>query len=243
MVKKNQTIEEYYDEDDDELSFIPPNYFESDEKLVLIACLLLLEQRYRLLESMTPSEVMDEIDEIMDSLEDELRKTAKTKVDDAVFNSLREELIDYSIPIFGYVEVDESMYPIMDSSITSLVNQLRDDLKTKSMFFDENMSNSDFDITPNFRRAIQRVVDGVGNNMVYSKEKTHRNVMKFVYGEDKLWRWLSAHLSTTCEWCLLQEKEAPRRIDEWELDHPHGHCVLDVVDPTYSPEYYSLLIE
>ena len=243
MVKKNQSIEEYYDEDDDELSFIPPSYFESDEKLVLIACLLLLEQRYRLLESMTPSEVMDEIDEIMDSLEDELKKTAQTKVDDAVFNSLREELIDYSIPIFGYVDVDESMYPIMLTSITGLVNQLRDDIKAKSMFFDDNMSNSDFDITPNFRRAIQRVVDGVGNNMVYAKEKTHRNVMKFVYGEDKLWRWLSAHLPNTCEWCLMQEKEAPRRIDEWELDHPHGHCELDVVDPTYSPEYYALLIE
>lgn len=243
MVKKNQTIEEYYDEDDDELSFIPPNYFESDEKLVLIACLLLLEQRYRLLESMSPSEVVDEIDSIMDSLESELIETARTKVDDAVFNSLREELIDYNIPIFGYVEVDESMYQIMADSIKGLVNQLRDDLKVKSQFFEDNMSNTDFDIAPNFRRAIQRVVDGVGNNLIYSKEKTHRKVLKFVYGESTLYKWYHMNDSRVCDWCIAQGKEAPRRIDDWELDHPRGRCILEPIDTTYSNDYYSLLID
>ena len=131
----------------------------------------------------------------------------------------------------------------MDSSITALVNQLRDDIKSKARFFLDNMSNSDFSITPNFKRAIRRVIDTVGNNLNYSKEKSHGNILKFVYGEDKLYVWRSAHLSTTCDWCLAQEKRPPRKYDDWELDHPQGHCGKEPIDETYSDEYYLLLAE
>ena len=46
--------------------FTAPTYFETDEQLVLIACLMLLEQRYRLLQSMTLQDIVDEIEEIME---------------------------------------------------------------------------------------------------------------------------------------------------------------------------------
>ena len=132
---------------------------------------------------------------------------------------------------------------LLESSITALVNQLRDDIRTKAQFFVDNMSNSDFSIKPNFGRAVKRVTDTVGNNFNYSKEKSHRKILKFVYGDDTLYRWYSAHLPNTCEWCLMQEKRPPRKIDDWELDHPNGHCVLDPVDRTYSDEYYSILAD
>lgn len=243
MVKQVQLIDEYYDdEDDDELLFVPPSYYESDEQLVLFACLLLLKQLYEDLEPMTPQEIVDEVDDLLDTFESDFIKTAKGQIDSAVWESLKHELTEWNIPLFGnYVAQDTSMYSIMENSIKSAVNQLRYDLKAKSQFFVENMSKGMFKIIPNIKRAMRSLIDAVGNNMGYSKEKTHRNVLNFVYGDDKLYAWRSAHLSTTCDWCLAQEKRPPRLLKDWEMDHPHGHCVLEPIDETFSNEYYALL--
>lgn len=242
MVKQLQTIDEYYEDEDDDLTFAPPSYFESDERLVLIAVLMLLEQRYRLLSSMTPQDIVDEIDEIMDSFQSELLTTAEAKVDSAVWDSLLKELIEWNIPIMGYVEQDTSMYPIMVMSLTGLVNQLRDELKVKAQFFNDNMSKGDFSIIPNFKRAVQKIIDGVGNNLIYAKEKSHRRVLKFVYGDDALFKWYHMNDEKVCDWCIAQGREPPRRIDDWELDHPHGRCILEPVENIYSADYYALLI-
>lgn len=242
MVKQLQTIDEYYEDEDDDLTFAPPSYFESDERLVLIAVLMLLEQRYRLLSSMTPQDIVDEIDEIMDSFQSELLTTAEAKVDSAVWDSLLKELIEWNIPIMGYVEQDTSMYPIMMMSLTGLVNQLRDELKVKAQFFNDNMSKGDFSIIPNFKRAVQKIIDGVGNNLIYAKEKSHRRVLKFVYGDDALFKWYHMNDEKVCDWCIAQGKEPPRRIDDWELDHPHGRCILEPVENIYSADYYALLM-
>lgn len=241
MVKQLQTIEEYYDDDEEYALFIPPDYYDYDERLVLIACLMLLEQRYRLLLSMTPNEISDEVEGIMDSLESELITTAKTKVDDAVGEAHLNELMESNIPVSGYVEQDTSMYSAMESSLKSAINQLKYDLLSKSLFFTDNMSNSDFSIEKNFKRAYQNVVDAVGNNLLYSKEKSHRNVLKFKYGEDKLYKWYHMNDSKVCDWCIMQGNKPPQRIDDWELDHPHGRCTLEPIDPSFSDEYYLLL--
>lgn len=242
MVKQLQTIDEYYEDEDDDLTFAPPSYFESDERLVLIAVLMLLEQRYRLLSSMTPQDIVDEIDEIMDSFQSELLTTAEAKVDSAVWDSLLKELIEWNIPVMGYVEQDTSMYPIMVMSLTGLVNQLRDELKVKAQFFNDNMSKGDFSIIPNFKRAVQKIIDGVGNNLIYAKEKSHRRVLKFVYGDDALFKWYHMNDEKVCDWCIAQGREPPRRIDDWELDHPHGRCILEPVENIYSADYYALLM-
>lgn len=242
MVKQLQTVDEYYEDEDDDLSFAPPSYFESDERLVLIAVLMLLEQRYRLLSSMTPQDIVDEIDEIMDSFQTELLTTAEAKVDSAVWDSLLKELIEWNIPVMGYIEQDTTMYPIMLLSLTGLVNQLRDELKVKAQFFNDNMSKGDFSIIPNFKRAVQKIIDGVGNNLIYAKEKTHRKVLKFVYGDDALFKWYHMNDERVCDWCIAQGREPPRRIDDWELDHPKGRCILEPVENIYSADYYSLLI-
>lgn len=245
MVKEVQLVDEYYEYDEDEddkfTLFVPPVYYEYDERLCLIACLLLLEQRYRLLLSMTPQEIADEIKDIMDSLESELIATATTKVDDTVWGSFMNELIERNIPIYGVVSQDTSMYPIMESSLISAIEQLKYDLLAKSLFFKDNMSNSDFDITPNFKRAVREVTDAVGNNLLYTKEKSHRNVLKFVYGEDKLYNWYHMNDERVCDWCIYQGSLPPRRLDEIPLDHPWGRCTLDPVDSSYSDEYYLML--
>lgn len=223
MVKQIQDIEEYYesDEDDDPLAiFTAPTYYEIDEQLVLIACLLLLQQRYVLLQSMTLQDIVDEIDSIMDSLNDELYTTAYDKSFAHIEEFFNKLLDEYNIPRTGYVGMDISMLEIMGDSIDALINQLRDEIKVKTKFFKDNLSKDTFNILPNFKRAVRKLVDAVGNNLLYGKEKSKRNVYKFVYGEDKLYRWLCVNDDKTCDWCLMQQTLPPRTIDELPLDHP-----------------------
>lgn len=243
MVARIQEIDEYYhdDEDDDVYSmFYAPEYYTTDEQLVLIAVLMLLEQRFRLMQSMSPNRILEEIDGIMTSLDEELKSTASEKVTDHVQKYLDKVLIEYAIPL-NYIDIDTSMIEIMEDSITGLINNLRDELIVKSKFFVDNLTKDTFNIIPNFKRAVQKLVDAVGNNLLYSKEKSKRNVEKFVYGEDKLYRWLTANDDKVCEWCRLQEKMPPRTIDELPLDHPKGRCEHEPIDPSYSDEYYLIL--
>jgi len=244
MVKQIQTTDEFYepyDDDDDPLSvFSAPTYYETDEQLVLIACLMILEQRYRLLQSMSPSDVVEEIESIISSLDVELKDTARIRVTNHLESYLKELMSDFSIPD-GYVSIDTSMISIMEDSINGLTNQLRDELKVKSKFFRDNMSKDSFDILPNFKRAVKKLVDAVGSNLIWGKEKTKRNTYKFVYGKDKLYRWLTVNDLKVCQWCLTQQSLPPRTLDEIPLDHIHGRCELEPIDYTYSDEYYLML--
>ena len=245
MVAQIQYSDEYYDpyeDDDDPLAiFTAPTYFETDEQLVLIACLMLLEQRYRLLQSMTLQDIVDEIEEIMSSLESELNTTAYDKGYSHIREYFFSILDDYSIPRTGYVEMDTSMLDLMTDSLTNMVNQLGGEIKVKSKFFEDNMSKDTFNLLPNFKRAVQKLVDAVGNNLIWGKEKSERNVFEFVYGEDKLYNWLTANDDKVCDWCRMQESLPPRTLREMPLDHPKGRCDKDPIDYTYSDEYYVML--
>lgn len=244
MVKQVQKIEEYYVYEEDDPYFYPSDddTYDSDEKLVLIACLMLLEQRYRLFQSMTLEQILDEVDDIVDSLESELLDTAISKMTDCVSIVFDDELLSFGIPTNrGYVSQSTAMDEVVKQSIRNMCGQLRDEIKLKGLYFKDNMSNSSFSIIPSFKRAVQKLVDGVGNGILSSKELSHREVMKFVYGEDKLYRWLTMNDDKVCDWCLYQQSLPPRPLDEMPLDHPHGRCTVDPIDYTYSDHYLLLL--
>lgn len=242
MVAEIQEIDEYYhsDEEDDDDLFLAPTYYEVDEQIVIVACLLILQQRYLVMKSMTPQRIVDEVDDIIDSLNIELSSTAIDKIDSTVEAYFNKVMDEFNVPS-KYVSQDTSMYPIVEESITTLCNQLKGELKQKAMFFKDNLSKDDFNILPNFKRAIRKVIDAVGNNLLYSKEKSKRNVYEFVYGEDKLYYWLTANDDKVCNWCLVQQSLPPRTIREIPLDHPRGRCELEPVDYNYSDEYYIML--
>ena len=246
MVSQIQKIEEYYDlydEDDDDSSlFYAPTYFDTDEQLVIVACLILLERNYRVLKSMTPQQIVDEVEDIIDSLNEDLSNTAISEIDSATERFFRKMMSDYGIPLDkNYASQDTSMYPIVEESINTLCNQLKGELKQKSMFFIDNLTKDTFNILPNFKRAVQKVVNAVGGNLIYSKEKSKRNVEEFVYGKDKLYYWLTANDSKVCEWCRVQESLPPRTLREMPLDHWNGRCEHEPVDYTYSNEYMIML--
>ena len=189
---------------------------------------------------MTPQRIVDEVEEIIDSLNTELKLTAIDKIDSTVWDFFDKLMSDYNIPD-KYVSQDTSMYPIVEQSIDTLCSQLKGEIKQKSMFFVDNLTKDTFNILPNFKRAIQRIVDAVGGNLIYSKEKSKRNVEEFVYGKDKLYYWLTANDDKVCEWCRMQESMPPRTLREMPLDHWNGHCEHEPVDYTYSDEYMIML--
>ena len=162
MVKRVQEFEDFYnldeDEDDEYLFYAPTTRFDIDEQLVIVACLMLLEQRYRVLKSMSPQRIVEEVEDIIDSLNVELTDTALDKIDSATRKFFDGIMSDYNIPD-KYVSIDTSMYPIVDESITTLCNQLKGELKQKSMFFKDNLTKDSFNILPNFKRAVQKVID------------------------------------------------------------------------------------
>lgn len=243
MVKQYQMIEEYYYLDDDKdltSMFYAPTYYTSEEQLIILSCLRLLEERFHLLQSMTLEQIIDEIDSIMGSLQTELSDNAERKVSEYIFEYLMTVLDVYGIPE-GYVEEDTSMIPLMLLSLDGMVNQLHYEIKSKALFFKDNLTNSEFDITSNFKRAVQKTNDAVGNNLVYSEEKNRRSVYDFVYGKDKLYRWLTMNDDKVCDWCRLQEKMPPRLLEEIPMDHPHGRCTIEPIDYEYSDEYKILL--
>lgn len=244
MVRQIQTSNEYYDpyeDDDDPLAiFVAPDYFETDEQLVLIACLMILEQRYRLMQSMTPSQVLDEIENIMDSLLVDLDDMAYTQAEKHIKSFFDDILRDYNIPD-DYVDMDYSMIDIMEDTIENLVVQLGGELKVKAKYFIDNMTKDDFNILPNFKRAVRKLIDGVGSNLIWGKEKSKRNVEEFVYGEDKLYHWITANDDKVCEWCRYQESLPPRTLKEMPLDHWNGRCEHEPVDYMYSNEYMLML--
>lgn len=244
MVKQIQLTDEYYEpyeDDDDPLAiFTAPTYFETDEQLVLIACLMVLEQRYRLIQSMTPSQVVDEVEEIMDSLLVDLDDMAYTQSEAHIKKYFDEMLNSFSIPQ-GYIDMDYSMLEIMEDSIDLLVSQLQGELKVKSKFFVDDMTKDNFNVLPNFKRAVQKLINAVGSNLIWGKEKSKRNIEEFVYGEDKLYRWITANDDRVCAWCRMQESLPPRTLREMPLDHWNGRCEHEPIDYTYSNDYYLML--
>lgn len=244
MVKEIQFTDEYYDpyeDDDDPLAiFSAPTYYETDEQLVLIAFLMLLEQRYRLLQSMTPQDIVDEIEDIMSSFESELFDVVNDKAYRHIQDYFSSLLDEFSIPQ-GYVVADTSMLDLMMDSLTNMVNQLGGEIKVKSKFFIDNMSKDTFNLLPNFKRAVKKLVDAVGSNLIHGKEKSKRNVYEFVYGEDKLYRWITMNDDRVCQWCRVQESLPPRTLREMPLDHPRGRCTTEPIDYNYSDDYYLML--
>ena len=88
---------------------------------------------------------------------------------------------------------------------------------------------------------MKKLVDAVGSNLIHGKEKSKRNVYEFVYGEDKLYRWITMNDDAVCSWCRVQESLPPRTLREMPLDHPRGRCTTEPIDYNYSDDYYLML--
>lgn len=224
---------------DGKLDFSANSSYDSDEIYVILLCLAYLEEYYTRYNQMTASELLDVVSQDMDTLKSDLLKVISddgVKSVDEIFDGL---LMEYNIPE-DVVKPDYNK-EVMIAGIDALVNQLRDDLIAKATFNLHSLNDGLFDVSPNFKRAISRINDVVGTGLVHAKEKSGRNIFKFVYGEDALFYWVCRNDARTCSWCRSQARSEPRPIDEWELDHPYGRCTLKPVNESFSDDYRLLV--
>lgn len=233
-------IEELYESSTEYLSFMPSSGYDSDEQIVILACLNLLEEYYELYQSLTPEEILNRVDDDIEVLTNELSTTAISNINSEVALGFIEELNSYSIPE-DYMTPDSVVDEVVILGLIAGMNQLRDDLKAKATYYIQYRLSTVFNIDPNFKRAINKISDVVGNNLFIAKEAGHRQISRFVYGNETLYRWRCVMDARTCTVCRALSREAPKPLDEWPYDHPHGRCTLEPVNPTYSEDYLLLL--
>ena len=233
-------IEELYEPSTDYPSFIPSSNYDSDEQIVILACLNLLEEYYELYQSLTPEELLNRVDNDIEALIRELTTTALSNINSEVSASFIEELNSFYIPE-DYMTPDNVVDDVVILGLIAGMNQLKDDLKAKATYYLQYKLTTVFNIDPNFKRAISKVSEVVSNNLSIAKEAGHRQISKFVYGNETLYRWRCVMDARTCTVCRALSREAPKPIDEWPYDHPHGRCTLEAVNPTFSEDYQLLL--
>lgn len=239
MVQEIQSTDEFYLDDYLPLDFAPNDAYDSDEQFVILMCLLLLKEYYDEYSKTPLEDLINTIEKDMEELNTKLSTEGMDYIKQAVDKTFSSELDSYKIP-------ENTISPnynelVILAGFQALVNQLRDDLKAKALYYAENLGKTPFDLKPNFRRAIKRINDVVGTGLVNAKEKSHREVSKFVYGENALFYWVCKMDAKTCAWCRSQARSEPRPIDEWELDHPYGRCTLKPVKEEFSSDYKLLV--
>lgn len=239
MVQTVQTTDEYYSTDGLPVDFSANSSYDDDEQFVILMCLALLKKYYELYHNQSPEEVLKRITKDMESFNKDLSDDARKYVQKAVDEYFEGKLNEHNIP--SSVVAPDYNNTVIIAGITALVNQLHDDLKAKAIFYKNNLVGSSFDVKPNFERAVKRINDIVGTGLIHAKEKSNRNISKFMYGDNALYRWVCKLDAKTCSWCRSQARSTPRKIDEWELDHPFGRCVLVPVSDELSEDYKLLI--
>lgn len=238
MVAEIQLLSYLYHEEVEPVHFTPDDKYSTDDQIALIAFLLNLEEYYNLYQTLTINEIYNRIDGDIETLKEKMLDISHENITNGYMDSIKEVLDKYGIRHDWLDTVDDFVDDkLVDTGIVASLNQLRDDIKSKCLYYLTFALGDIFNISPNFKRAIKRISDVIVNNIRLSLEKGTRSVLSFVYGDDMLYRWVCRNDARTCAVCRAKAREAPKKIDEWDYDHPYGRCTLEPVSNKYSDEF------
>lgn len=223
--------------------FTPKNGLSDDEVAAVLAVLSNLYQFYMKYSTASPEYVVDNIENDANELYETLSYSALEVITTYFNESFNKDMDKFYIPNdYLSFDLDEDI-DIVLATIVATVNQLRDNALSKAKHYIVNMKNfqETFNLNSNFKEAVTKINNLVSFNLMNAKEKGHREVMKFVYGEEMLYAWKTAGDMRVCGWCIDLSKSEPKTIDKFPLDHPHGRCWLEPVNQNYTEEYRRLL--
>lgn len=243
MTTRNPTDEELtgYDDidlSDSDFSYVPNNKDDTEEKALAVLYFYRFYQLYSKYIDKTPEYVLSHIDEDTKKLQLQLLKSTDKDVGNYVKN-IRAGILD-SFKLKSNIKECQIDYAttveVLDETIKTILSQLKTDTKMKvKVWSDRNYNVKDFNLKPNFKRAIGRLNQGFKYTTSTLKQKTDRTIQKFVYKTDKfVWVCYGRH---PCGWCIDQSKMPPRPIDEIPFDHINGYCGVEPSDTKYSTEY------
>jgi hypothetical protein len=202
-----------------------------DEQLMLITLFVVLAKLYTDFEYKSFDYVLEHFPEAAAKAEKKISETSKTELTKIVEEHRTTILTEYKIheKVISKVKLDYNLketFNTLNLSVKATLNQLKDDVKVKAAAFKAGMGVPDeFNLKANFKRAMRKTKNFVNFNVQFVKQKITRAAQKMRYGKNMLYYWVVAG-RRTCEKCYGKARLPPRRIDEWEYDHPNGHCEL-----------------
>lgn len=219
-----------------------------DNDEILLALLYLLEEFYEKYYTKSPNYILSHIDKDIDKLSKNMKSKLSARSNEYIEDLEYNHLLSFNITqdMQSKIKLDYDVnitLEVAESTIDAILEQLKQDIKTKSLVWQDQSNNVDeFNIKANYNRATKRLKDAIEYYTNTSRQKVTRAVMKYVYDDGMLYYWVCLG-SNPCPWCIDNSKSPPRKIDEWELDHIHGKCALIPADEKYSAEYMKLIGE
>jgi hypothetical protein len=184
----------------------------------------------------------------LDDLQEKLIKKNEEGLKNLFTSQSESTMKEYNIPESKFGKVDVKTTPdeviaTTNSTIQALINQMKDDIRTRLLVWEEDTGkdSKDFDINASINRAVRRLKDTISYGSNHIRQKAERGVQKFVYKPEALFSWVCLG-PAPCAWCVAQSEMPPRKIDDWELDHVNGNCRLrNTGEYDFSKEYKALL--
>ena len=216
-----------------------------DEKEYGLAILMLLQDFTKKYSSKSYNYIEKHFDDDCKRLEEKLLQVNEKQFEKYENARVKNELLNNNIPTNNHKKVDlkydvATTKKVAETTIKNIITTLRNEVKLNIQVMKDNGRTEDFNIEPKLKQAIQRIKRTVKYTTGKISQRVYRGMLGFKYGEDMLYTWQSAHLDTTCGWCLHQETLEPRRREDWEEDHMNGHCELIPISDKLSAPYQEL---
>lgn len=216
-----------------------------DEKEYGLAILMCLQDFTKKYSSKSYNYIEKHFDEDCAKLEEKLLAINDKQFQKFEQATVKKELLKQNVPVQNQKKVNlkydlQTTKQVSETTIKNAIQSLRNEIKLNIQVVKDRDSESDFNLEPKLKTAINRVKRSVEYATGMAMQKIKRSILRFKHGDEMLYKWQSAHLETTCGWCLHQETLPPRREEDWESDHLHGHCELVPMTEFLTDEYLEL---
>ena len=216
-----------------------------DEKEYGLAIMMLLEDFTKKYSSKSYDYIEKHFDDDCAKLEERLLQINEKQFEKYENAQVKNQLLRENVPLKNHKKVNldyeiKSTKVVAETTIKNAIQTLRNEVKLNIQVMKDKGREQDFNLEPKLKQAINRIKRSVKYTTGKISQRIRRGVQGFKYGEDMLYTWQSAHLDTTCGWCLHQETLEPRRREDWEEDHLHGHCELIPISNKLSAPYQEL---
>ena len=224
MVTESQIVSQIWKEKTERVPFEPKGSYSTDDQIALLAFLLNLQYYYEIYVNLTAEEILARIDDDFKKLESEMYGNIPNAIKEGTSTDIQKLLEEYGLDDVPFNEDDLVEQDLIEQSIHSTLNQLKNDVKTKCLYILTYVGK--LDLAANFARAVKGLSDDIVFNIGLARQKAEREFLRFVYGDDTLYRWVTAGDKRVCAVCVAKSREKPKKLDEWDYDHPYGRCTL-----------------
>lgn len=250
MVTRNPSDDEITGHDllelsDDEFSYTPNHPDDLKEKALAMLYFFRLYRLYSQYQDKSLDYILKNIDNDIDKLNVYAKDSLQSNVETYKNKVRKEQLKEYKLePSLKKADLDvTSTNDVLVTTLISTHEQLRNDTKMKvKVWIDRNNPITNFNLNPNFKRALSRYNQAFKYATNTITQKSDREIKSFVFKPETRYLWVCFG-KHPCAWCIDQSKEQPRLLEDIPYDHINGWCGVIPAKEEYSDEYLSIMRE